>query len=137
MSQDAVTQRNALIKQALDLAPRTRGVDSKPVGLGSTEEATRDVSGKEGFKINAESAAKMIDGVHIELYDFFNLGVNTTTPKTQRRMQYIMDWAMKTEPSLDSAMRRLNGLMIRLGNWSTGETKLDMVYNWMRLNGKP
>ena len=123
--------RDAIVKKTIEAAPRT--LIKHPVRQ-EAEKSEHIVLDSSGGSLNFDEAIKYINGVHLDVYDFFNLDIIGIKPKSLERLQHIMKWAQKNAGNVPDALVKLNSLMIRLGNWPTGETKLDNVYNWIRLH---
>ena len=127
-------QNIALIKKVLESAPRTIIKHPERVSSEKPDHIVIDKSGGVANGMTMVDAAKMVDGVHLDVYDYFNISINDVDKPTLNRLGYIMKWMFASEPSLDLGLRHINRIMIKLGNWSTGKTKLDMIYNYLRLN---
>jgi len=128
-------QRTFLVKQAIELAPRTINKHPQRVNNEKPDHISIDESGGASPSMDIMTAAKMINGVHLDMYDFFDIPVSKVDNDTLERLQYLMSWAMAKEPTMNNALSRFQNLMVRLGNWSTGRTKVDTIYNWIRING--
>lgn len=124
------------VKKIIEAAPRNIIKHPERNDAQKIDHITEDKSKSEtkGW-LSQEDSAKCIDGVHLEMFDFFNIELNHLKPGTLNRLQFVMGWGKNKTNSINDAMRRLNKLSIKFGNSTTGETKLDNIYNWLRLNG--
>jgi len=75
--------------------------------------------------------ANVMDGVHLEVYRFFN--VNPVTDGGNQQLKDINDWAFRNEGKLHKAIRKIRNLEIKLGQPSSGETRLSKLHNWIRM----
>lgn len=130
-------QRNALVKKVIESKPRTIIKHPTRVAQEKPNHLTINKSEAKLPKtfLTKEESLKCFDGVHLDMYDFFNIPVTNLKQDTHNRLSYVMSWASKKTDNLQQALRRLNSLNRRLGCAATGEVKLDNIYNWLRLNG--
>ena len=75
--------------------------------------------------------ANVMEGVHLEIYRFFN--INPVTDGGNQQLKDINDWAFRNEGKLHKAIRKIRNLEIKLGQPSSGETRLSKLHNWIRM----
>lgn len=153
---DAIAIRNNLMSQMLALAPRTlqppsefpKGVKDVRVPVEQTKvepikkpktvkakvvnrtEPIRKSSPSEFVSIDA---IKTVDGIHIDMYDYFGFKPDFINEMQKNRLRYITGWAFKKYTDIRSALKTLNNLDNKLGNHDTGEAKLGKLYNYIKL----
>lgn len=156
-----IAQRNSLMKQLLDLAPRTlppmnsfidapkpptihkqvRGTPKQYVAIrpptpAPVKRAKAEPIVKEVHESPSVDSMKMVEGIHIDLYDYFNFEPEKITDPQKKRLQLINTWAFDKNKDIRSALRAINTLDNKLGNHDVGEAKLGKIYNWIKLRGK-
>ena len=73
-----------------------------------------------------------LDGVHIELYDYFDVSPSLATPKDLERLQEIHAWAFD-KADKTKALKKLNDLELKLGRSAMGDGKLNNIYNYIKV----
>lgn len=76
----------------------------------------------------------MVNGVHIDLFDYFCLSREAVDEVMTKRLQAIQNWISKrAKKGWVDGMRQLNKLDIKLGASESGMSHLNKMYNWIRL----
>lgn len=69
--------------------------------------------------------------IHREFYNFFNI-----SDDSEGRLKFVADWAMDGAKNLGEAIKKVRNLEIKLGQPSSGETRLSKAFNWLRLSAQ-
>ena len=67
-----------------------------------------------------------------EFYRYFNVNPLTSS----QELEYIYSWARNNTKSIGDAFKKLSSLETKLGAPKVGETRLQKIYNYLRLNDK-
>lgn len=76
---------------------------------------------------------RTIDGVHIDIYDYFAINPERMTNEQRDRLFYIHMWVLKQGKSFREGLRKLNRLDMKLGCADAGEAKVIKLYNYLRI----
>jgi len=156
------TRRNALVKELFRVGaqihpppsrvPSTPRLIKTPATTLETKEITEWDKGQDKVKAvqptqkapdleeskldEAEQERKMhsINGVHLDLYDYFSIEVHSNNLESLRRLQFINSWVATEGRTFNEGMRKLHSIDVKLGSSDTGDTKLIKLYNWIRFS---
>lgn len=124
-----VVVRNAITKHIIESKPRTNALRATvPIQHPSESKAMTRNNVQ-----NVVDAVRTIDGVHMDLFDYFDIDGGLVTENQSRKMRFVFDWAMKDSKTVASGLRKINRLDNRLGNNDMGDAKLIKIYNWLKL----
>lgn len=118
--------RNEVTKRIIESKPRTI------IKEGKAPEAPKEATAltKNNIKRTLNDAVDLvrtIDGVHLDLFDYFDISPSLAQPGDMKRLQYISQWVA------NHSMIKLNSLDNRLGNNDGKQAKLIKIYNWIKL----
>ena len=131
------TPKTPVSKEKPPQAKESTKPKPKPKPKKTTTTYKAEKSNKEDVDVNhdeARSAMKTIDGVPLELYDYFTIPPISIEPDSLKRLQYISGWVSSFK-TIKEGIKKLYGTDIKLGGADMGETKLAKIYNWLRVTG--
>jgi len=139
----ALIRRNALVDELFRVVPKTHPpkprIESKAPESATDIVEKKDVPDLEGQKIESQEKDRKlhsINGVTLNLYDYFDIDVNTNSMETLRRLQFVNSWVATEGRTFEEGMRKLHTIDTKLGSSDTGETKLIKLYNWLKFSGR-
>lgn len=127
--QEALAKRNALVKELFRIAPATHPPKMRPSASDKPKSSTV-LAQHEDAPEDREGSIKTLRGVHLDLYDYFDMNVNTVSPKNLERLQRINSWVQSQKDGL----RKLYEMDLKFGSSDSGEAKLVKLYNWLRFS---
>jgi len=145
--QQALARRNALVKELFrtvqHIHPPKPPAMAKPPESHTEVVETKEVPQQKQPDLESEQIKsremerkmRSINGVSLDLYDYFSIDANTNDMETIRRLQYINSWVATEGQTFAGGMQRLHDIDTKLGSADTGETKLIKLYNWIKFNG--
>jgi hypothetical protein len=99
------------------------------VGIAKTSEVAQVREAITPTKVSEPSTSVEPLPIHPEVYRFFNLNMNSD----DERLRIVNDWAEKDSPSIAETLHRIKTLETKLGQPSTGETRLAKLSNYVRV----
>ena len=164
MTEVPVELKQAFTRYLIESAPRPTPPPPKPPAPPkTTQPTTKDVSKREvkevgekikkspkpveitvekknGSKPPVDESLSYIDGVHLDVYKYFDISPSLVDKDALSKLQKINSWAFSETKNLGRALAKIQRLEIKLGKNSMGLPSLMKIYNWVRigeLNGKP
>lgn len=130
----AVMERNQRIRAIIESKPRTLLKGQGRVDTPSdTPTVTRDYSvSSEG---DVENAVFRINGVHYDLYKYFEVPISQADRATMNKLRYVSEALEKHSPDVTLQSQALFRIDRTLGLNDSGEKKLNKIYNYFRLRG--
>lgn len=138
---DFVAQRNFHVDQLIKLAPRTiikrepYKAKEKPQPIVKSTPKEKFPTTEEKEKLEDSAALYTIEGVHIDLFDYFDVKIQNTNESQLNKLRFINEWVFSQSKDLSIGMKRLNSIDNKLGNNDNGENKIIKIYNWIKLYG--
>ena len=83
-----------------------------------------------------EEKLHTVNGVHLDLYDYFSLPIQNQDLETLRKLQFVNTWVTSKGTHFGEGIRKLHAVDLKLGCADSGETKLVKLYNWLRFSGR-
>lgn len=77
----------------------------------------------------------MIDGVHLDVYRYFDISPSLAQKNDIDRLKTINEWAFLKSKTVKEALRRLFNIENKIGMRYVGGEKLSRLYNYVRLYG--
>jgi hypothetical protein len=145
----------SLIKQMIEAAPRTiipvKSAPQKPTTtVISTKDEKKPINERKKVVVEKNpldnlgkiqkdkkefidhSKVRQVDGIQLEIYDFFSRSPESTSNEDIRKLSFIHNWAFRGTDDLFKAMKRIEDIEIRLGR--TDETnRLSRIYNHVKI----
>ena len=116
--------RRQEVKRAIEAKPRTK-VKHEPY--------KDPQSVKHETKSGNVPAVSLIDGVHIELYKYFNLSPSMVERGQIEKLKRVFDWASKGEDNIGRALAKVQSLENRLGRNIAEVDRLTRMNNHLRI----
>lgn len=127
----------ALIKSRIESVPRNPNPSGyKPMPtpdhdpLKAIEE--NDAPGVE----TPEHPAMFIEGVHFDVYDYFGIIPMRADPANNKFLKRISDWALDGGVDINTALKKLAVLEIKLGRSSMGDDRIHKLYSWIKITNQ-
>jgi len=76
--------------------------------------------------------ADTMEGVHLEVYRFFN--INPIESGNIDQLKLVNNWATQNSKGIADSVKKIRQLEMKLGAPKLGETRVSKLYNWLRLN---
>lgn len=140
--QQAETARIAAVKKAIESVPRRsevkvdesgmKRVDSKP-----TPKATAPRP-KDSLKIEVaepvpQGEFKYIDGIHLDVFDYFNMNPFNKSTQIKDKVRFIHDWASKDSKDIRQTLSKIQSLEMRYGRSVEGDERIIRIYNAVKI----
>lgn len=131
-------QRIQMVKRAIEAVPRTAEIPQidRPEDIPHTTVTATDVDipleGEKPF-MSIEDASRTIDGVHLDIWEFFDMKPDAVQQSDKNKLRDIHNWAWKNCSNAYEALRKLNDLALQYGNNALGEVKLVRFYSQIKM----
>jgi len=146
-----IARRNTLMSELLRIAPALNPPEkAKPIAPRIDREpqkVKREVSPETQIKrmVDRNEKAKTesivdnpslltINGIHVDLYDYFSINADRATDDQVRKLQFVHSHILEHNADFRQGLKKLNTIDNRLGSSDVGEAKLAKLYNWLRLH---
>ena len=130
----ARAKRDALVKELFRVAPKCHPPQPRVQNIPKSSTAVVDKA-NESVPGDSGLGTYYVNGVHLDLYDYFSLPLQGITSDTLRKLQFVND-KIAARGDFDSGLRELHKLDVKLGSATVGEVKLSKIYNFIRFSGK-
>ncbi|OPZ89046.1 MAG: hypothetical protein BWY74_02887 [Firmicutes bacterium ADurb.Bin419] len=78
-------------------------------------------------------SAYMVDGVPVEMYEYFGLNLGNVETQDKAKLKDIFDYLIPTSKNMSDAFSKLTDIQLRLGS-SSYEKRHDKIWNFIKIN---
>ncbi len=79
------------------------------------------------------TSIKNIEGIHIDIYEYFDISPSLATHKDIERLKDIHEWVFEKTKDSKQALRKIEDIEIMLGRSELGESRLNKIWNHIRI----
>ena len=82
---------------------------------------------------NIFTSVNNIEGVHLDIYNFFDISPSIADASEIEKMQTVHQWAFGKNTDSKKALKKLVDLELKIGRSAIGSNKLNQLWNWIKI----